>query len=442
MAKNDSQTLFLHTDKKQSNLKEKNFSYYFLIGYCFILIVIGLFSEPQGILWSGMSRILTSPSNLLTDYIELGTFGSAFVNSGLLTLISVLLAKKEKIPINGPMIAALFTVSGCSFFGKNLYNSIPIIIGGLFYAKIVKKPFSQFIVVSLFGSALSPIISYLTFGISLPLIYSIPLGYLVGIFIGLILPPLASHILTFHQGFSLYNVGFTSGLIAMMFTGILRMFGWKIEGKNLVSTAYHIRLLFFLIFLFILMFLVGFFVNHRSLNGLKEISKTSGKLITDFISIAGVGATMMNMALMGLLLVGYTQVSKTTLNGPIVGAILSAVGFSAFGNHLFNSLPLLISVYLTALWSSVFEVSQTTVVLAGIFGTSLAPIAGYYGITFGLIAGFLHMSLVTNVSYLHGGLNLYNNGFSTGFVAAVMVPLLDNILQIRKVKQHARKRQG
>lgn len=102
----------------------------------------------------------------------------------------------------------------------------------------------------------------------------------------------------------------------------------------------------------------------------------------------------------------------------------------------------MLSVFLTAHLSSVFEVNQTTVVLAGIFGTGLAPIAGYYGLTFGLIAGFLHMSLVTNVSYLHGGLNLYNNGFSTGFVAAVMVPLLDNILQIRKVKQHARKRQS
>ncbi|MEI5992603.1 DUF1576 domain-containing protein [Candidatus Enterococcus mansonii] len=439
---NKNQKIYLHTDKKHSEMAHTHRSYSFLISYCLLLIFIGLCSESLSTLSAGMVRILTSPSNLLTDYIQLGTFGSAFVNSGLLTLISVLLAKKEKIPINGPMIAALFTVSGCSFFGKNLYNSIPIIIGGLCYAQIVKKPFSQFIVVSLFGSALSPIISYLTFGISLPLFFSIPLGCLVGIFIGLILPALASHVLTFHQGFSLYNVGFTSGLIAMLFTGILRMFGWKIEGTNLVSVNYHNQLLIFLLFLFLLMFVTGFVVNHYSLKGLKTISKTSGKLITDFISISGVGATMMNMALIGFLLVAYTQVSQSTLNGPIVGAILSAVGFSAFGNHLLNSLPLLISVFLTAQLSSVFEIDQTTVVLAGIFGTGLAPIAGYYGLTFGLIAGFLHMSLVTNVSYLHGGLNLYNNGFSTGFVAAVMVPILDNILQIRKVKRHARKRQS
>ncbi|GGC80859.1 DUF1576 domain-containing protein [Enterococcus wangshanyuanii] len=436
------QPFFLHTDKKNEKEISQNRNYYLLIGYCLLLILIGLSSESFNTLLGGMLRILTSPSNLLTDYIALGSFGSAFVNSGLLTLFSVLIAKKEKIPINGAMIAALFTVSGCSFFGKNMYNSIPIIIGGICYAKIVKKPFSQFIVVSLFGSALSPIISFFTFGLSIPLMFSLPLGCIIGIFIGLILPPLASHVLTFHQGFSLYNVGFTSGLIAMMFTGVLRMFGVSIEGKNIVSDEYHNQLLFFMLFLFFLIFIVGFIINHFSFKGIKEISRTSGKLITDFTFISGIGATMMNMAFMGLLLVGYTQLSHCTLNGPIIGAILSAVGFSAFGNHPLNSLPLLISVFFAAQLSSVFAVDQTTVALAGIFGTGLAPIAGYYGFQYGLAAGFLHMSLVTNVSYLHGGLNLYNNGFSTGFVAAVMVPLLDNILQIRKVKQHARKRKS
>jgi hypothetical protein len=442
MASNSSQPFFLQTDKKLEKKSSQKKHYQLLIVYCLLLIFIGISSEPFAVLWEGMVRILTSPSNLLTDYIALGTFGSAFVNSGLLTLISVLIAQKEKIPINGPMIAALFTVSGCSFFGKNLYNSIPIIIGGIIYAKIVKKPFSQFIVVSLFGSALSPIISFFAFGLSLPLFFSLPLGCVVGIFIGLILPPLASHVLTFHQGFSLYNVGFTSGLIAMMFTGVLRMFGVKIEGKSLVSDEHHLKLLFFMLLLFFLMFITGFIMNHLSFKGIKEINRTSGKLITDFTFISGIGATMMNMAFMGFLLLLYTQLSHCTLNGPIIGAILSAVGFSAFGNHPLNSLPLLVSVFFTAQLSSVFNVDQTTVALAGIFGTGLAPIAGYYGLTFGLVAGFLHMSLVTNVSYLHGGLNLYNNGFSTGFVAAVMVPLLDNILQIRKVKQHARKRKS
>ncbi|MHC5218065.1 DUF1576 domain-containing protein [Enterococcus sp. LJL128] len=439
--KNDSITL-LHTKKEQFLEKKSERTYTLLISYSILLILFGLLNGPLSLLAFGTINILTSPSHLLTDYIQLGSLNSAFFNSGVLTLVSVLLAKREKVLITGPVIAALFTVSGCSFFGKNLYNSIPIILGGYLYCKLTKRPFSSVIVVSLFGSALSPIISYVTFGLDLPLVISIPLSYLIGIFLGLVLPPLASHVLIFHQGFSLYNVGFTSGLIAMLFTSTLKMFDKQVEVKHLVSTSFHNQLLLFLLVLFGLMFSIGFGLNHFSLNGLKTISKTSGKLITDFISIAGVGPTMMNMSLMGFLLLSYSLICQAPLNGPIVGAILSAVGFSAFGNHVLNSFPLLIGIFFTAKLSTTFQVDQTVVVMAGVFGTSLAPIAGYYGPVYGMIAGFFHMALVTNVSFLHGGLNLYNNGFSTGFVAAVMVPLLDNILQIRKVNRNAGKRKG
>ena len=43
------------------------------------------------------------------------------------------------------------------------------------------------------------------------------------------------------------------------------------------------------------------------------------------------------------------------------------------------------------------------------------------------------MAMCLNVGYLHGGINLYNNGFSGGFVAAVLAPLLED-WQIRKNK--------
>ncbi|MCU7699305.1 DUF1576 domain-containing protein [Enterococcus gallinarum] len=39
--------------------------------------------------------------------------------------------------------------------------------------------------------------------------------------------------------------------------------------------------------------------------------------------------------------------------------------------------------------------------------------------------GFIHTSMVLNIDVLHGGLNLYNNGFSGGLVAMMIIPLLD-----------------
>lgn len=216
------------------------------------------------------------------------------------------------------------------------------------------------------------------------------------------------------------------------------MFNYIIKERTIIATSAHDKLLLFLLGLFSLFLCVGWLWNQRTFHGLQKIFKTSGKLITDFVMIAGVGATVINMALMGFMLTGYCLLIQAQLNGPIVGAILSAVGFSAFGNHLKNSFPVLLGVYLATLIAPFHDVQQTAAVVAAIFGTSLAPISGYYGSVYGILAGILHMSLVNNVSYLHGGLNLYNNGFSSGFVAGFLVPLLDNFTKIGEKNDRTR----
>jgi hypothetical protein len=60
-----------------------------------------------------------------------------------------------------------------------------------------------------------------------------------------------------------------------------------------------------------------------------------------------------------------------------------------------------------------------------LFSTTIAPIAGTYGPLIGILSGVLHMMIVTNIGVVHGGINLYNNGFSGGLVAAFLVPIVD-----------------
>ena len=66
-------------------------------------------------------------------------------------------------------------------------------------------------------------------------------------------------------------------------------------------------------------------------------------------------------------------------------------------------------------------------VLAALFCTGLAPIAGQFGWKWGVVAGMLHASVVLNVGFLQGWLNLYNNGFSAGLVCIVLVPLIEAV---------------
>lgn len=435
--KNKTDVIYINPQKRIVSQKRK-YLYLTFTGLFFLLV--GLVSESPAANWKGLSVILTSPSNLLTDYLALGGFGSAFINVGILTLLSVLLAYRHQVMLNGPMFASILTVTGFSFFGKNLYNSISIILGVYCYARFVHKPFSQYIMIGLFGSALSPVVSYITFGMDFPFAWGILLGNLAGVIIGLLLPPLAAQTLTFHRGFTLYNIGFTSGLLAMAFTGILRLFSYTIEEHSLTSTEYHYPLMWILLTFFCLTAVCGFCFNSYRLTGLRDIFETSGKLTTDFIANSGIGATLINMGLVGLLLSSYVLIIGGKLNGPVIGAILSAFGFSAFGSHVRNSFPILIGIYLASLLGTFHELTSTGMLVAAAFGTGLAPISGFYGSIYGVLAGFLHIALVHNVSSLHGGLNLYNSGFSTGFVAGILVPILDNFTAIRKEKRHLGKR--
>lgn len=61
------------------------------------------------------------------------------------------------------------------------------------------------------------------------------------------------------------------------------------------------------------------------------------------------------------------------------------------------------------------------------FGTTIAPIAGQYGFFVGILAGFLHAAVVLNIGIVYSGMNLYNNGFAGGVVAAFLVPIIKSI---------------
>src|SRR5690554_2259547 len=93
-----------------------------IIGYSlFMLLTSFFFNTPREIV-QGMGRIIVSPSLLLSDYMVIGNIGSSTANAGILMLSSIFIAKKNKALMNGPLIAAIFTIGGFAFFGKNIYN--------------------------------------------------------------------------------------------------------------------------------------------------------------------------------------------------------------------------------------------------------------------------------------------------------------------------------
>ena len=210
--------------------------------YYLFLISIGLsfmalafaFNSPAAI-WQGMLTILFSPANLLTDYIQLANPGATLFNVGLMTLFTVSNIRLNKLPVSGSIIAGIFTMIGFSFFGKNLYNTLPIILGVFLYAKLVGQPFGEYVLHSMFGTALSPLVSAFSFSLGFPLPLGVALGIVSGLFVGLIIVPLSLRFLQFHKGYSLYNIGFTAGIIGMFFMAVLRGFGMEVPVVSILS---------------------------------------------------------------------------------------------------------------------------------------------------------------------------------------------------------------
>lgn len=407
-------------DKKREN----ELRFIFITLFALSLVIFGFLVDTPKEIFQGIYSILTQPDTLITDYIGVGGMGAAFVNAGALTLIFIYILYKLKINFNGATIASLFLIAGFALFGKNLLNVWFIVIGVYLYAKVQKEKFSKYIYIALFGTALAPFVSEIMFSTMGSFVLRVSLGGLVGIIIGFVLPPLSSYLLRVHQGFNLYNIGFAAGMIGTIFVSIFKSYGFLPNPRFIWTSGNNTILSIYLYSIFLFIVGMGFYLNSRSFKNVKNIMKYSGRLVADFVILEGFPPTLINVGINGIIATSYILLVNGDLNGPTVGGILTVAGFGGFGKHPKNILPIFLGVFIGSL-TKVWSINDPAILLAALFGTALAPIAGEFGWQYGVIAAFIHSSVVLNVGVLHGGLNLYNNGFAAGIVAAILVPIIE-----------------
>jgi hypothetical protein len=389
-----------------------------MLFYLAALIAMGLFWPDSENLAEGLLQILSSPSLLLSDYMVIGGPGAALVNAGLVGLIGLALVAGSGAALTGSGIAGIFSMAGYALFGKNPLNVLPIIAGVYLFSRAKQVPFKTYLGPAMFGTAIAPLVSQMAFGFGLPLFASLA----AGVAAGFVMPALATHLVPNHQGYNLYNIGFTAGILGTLAMALLKASGhtavpvmhWSTEHTEAMSVAFALY--------FLSMILVGLLMRG-TWHGVGEIHKQSGVLVSDFTALTGFATTFINMGLMGLICLLYLWLVGGDVNGPTLSAVLMVVGFAAFGKHLKNSLPVMAGVWFACL-VLVPDAAEPGPQLAALFGTTLAPLAGSFGPLVGLAAGFLHLNTVMHVGVMHGGMNLYNNGLSGGLVATVMIALI------------------
>ncbi|NCA95344.1 MAG: DUF1576 domain-containing protein [Methanomicrobia archaeon] len=396
-----------------------------------IVIVLGtvilLFISPFTDTINGFWAIQIHPSLLVSDYLGVGGLTATLLNVWLTTWLSILVLHFAKVRLSGASIAGVLTIAGFAFYGKNLWNFLPVWMGFYLFSKIRKEPISKHVAMFLFSSGIAPLSSFIAFGIpGLPLWASLPLGISASLLAGFITPMVASITTKFHQGYNLYSTGFALGFIAMLFAGILRAFDVSLSVNDTTTFAYHDYLYWSIFALSLLSIAFAFIVDRRAFSSWIRLLRSSGRLPSDYVEEYGLGAALLNIGSLGLFSIALVGLFQYRLSGPMVAAIFTLIAFGGFGKHIANSLPLMAGLLLATLLpgNSHHDLGTSTALF---FVTALAPIAGKFGLLYGLLAGFLHLLVAPYALTLQGGFDLYNNGFTAGLIAGVIAVIAQHL---------------
>lgn len=398
-------------------------SFYLPILALIIIILAFIFNTPKEI-FVGYKKILLSSSILTTDYIAIGTLGGALVNAASILILNLVILRLLNLRMSGLIYAALYMILGFSFFGKNILNSLPIYIGIYLYAFLNKIPVKNLVISLLFSSGISPLVSYLIFGFDLAYYISIPLGIGAGIVAGLMVPAISSHTIKFHQGYNLFNVGFSLGIISLAFNGVLRAFNLRASEISILSNDHNLFLYLFVAILALVLLIAGIILNPKSFKMIPDLYKRSGRLVSDYIRDYGVSIVMINQASLLTFEILICLIFKIELNGAIFGTILAVSGFAGAGLHLKNTSFVMLGAILMCLITKT-NITSTSIIIGILFSAGVAPIAGRYGIVAGIIAGMLHIAILPLCRSFQGGYDLYNNGFCAGFVACILIAIIE-----------------
>lgn len=414
-----------------------------------------------GTLFADFFRILTSPGPLITDYFGVGSLPAAFLNAGLCGLAMWAFMVLLPGPSHVNTFAGYFLVIAHAFYGLNFLNMWPCFLAPFVYLWLRRLDFNENLHICMFCTCFSPFVSELLFrytqGASwAPGAVSLTLdGVLLTLSFVLVLAFVAPAILpgtrAWHKGYNLYNGGLAFGMLGFfLFNLLYRTVGVSapaaVAFDNPVYESFGRSYRGFGCAYFLLLFAgclgAGWFLNGRSFRGLSRLFTDTG-FQSNFAGKYGMPLCLINVGIYGALFLLYVSLAErftsgAGFTGPTFGVIFAALTFTAMGQHPRNVWPIYAGYLLLFLFANAFnvlvggDVSWTPSTQAYInsvaFATGLCPLVGSYGVVPGIAAGMLCASLAPATSALHGGLMLYNGGFTAGITTLILLPILEHYL--------------
>lgn len=187
-------------------------------------------------------------------------------------------------------------------------------------------------------------------------------------------------------------------------------------------------------------------------DNLVRILTSPSKLVTDYFALGGLGSTLFNAAICGLITNLITYLSRAKANATILAGYMLVVAHCFYGLNFLNMWPPLIGILL---YCAVLKKKISENIHIAFFSTALAPFVSelcfryaidnystsvirvngvgiVLSLICGLAIGFVIPALLPGTSAMHHGYSLYKAGLAIGILGIFLNAFMYSTLGVEK----------
>ncbi len=439
--------------KRLNTLSETAFLKVFFLFFSSSFLIAAFFMPDRQQMFSGLLKIFSNPTLSGTSFFNVGGYAATFFNMGLNGLVcTALFWIPGSKPLHSATLVTILT-TGFGAWGIHIVNMWPTMLGVLLHCLVKKEPIGDHTNAFLFSTGLAPFMSelmirYPNAGVTGFSLQGIALAVLVGSIAGFFVPAGLDNSPNVHKGFDLYSAALPIGMTAFLIQGSLyKAMGVEIPGPvtdlSMVSPAIVNT---FCCILFGSCILFAFLMGCRPRDYWQLM--IDPEQVTDFAATYNNATFLMNVGLYGLFILLYYNIIGAPFNGITFGVIFCMLSTCNAGSHPANIWPIMLGYalashgfqFLAPFFGAQFTqfLHSQSIIVGLCYANGLSPIADKYGWFYGLVAAMMHFCMVTTVPVLHGGMCLYNGGFTAALVCLLMVPGLERHFRTKQERRSLR----
>ena len=440
--------------KRLNDWSERDFLKLFFLFFSLFFLIAAFFMPDRAQMIPGLWKIVSNPTKASTSFFSIGGYAATFLNMGLVGLICTgLYAIPGDKPNHSATLVTILT-TGFGSWGIHIVNMWPTMFGVVLHCLKRKKPIGDYTNAMLFSTGLAPFMSELMVRYPHPEVVGfrpegIFLAFLIGGIVGFFLPAGLDNSPNIHKGFDLYSAALPVGMTAFLLQGFL----YRAMGVEIPEAVSDLSLVApgiantFCTALFSSCVVIAWTMGCRPRDYWRIFQDTEP--VECFTATYGNATMLMNVGLYGFFILAYYNLIGAPFNGVTFGVMFCMLATCNAGSAPDNIWAIMLGYGLASKLMQLLSpyaggdftqyLNSQSIVVGLCYANGLSPISDKYGWRYGVVAAMMHFFMVTTVPELHGGMCLYNGGFTAALVCLLMLPGLERHFKPKLERREARK---